>query len=187
MITLWTLAWVFTQLSLMAFGGGNAVLPEMQHQIVVTQQWMTAQQFSYMFAIAQAAPGPNMMIVPLVGWHVAGPMGVLVTSIAKFGPSSLLTLYALKYWDRFKHHPRRILIERALKPITVSLILISTWIIAQPATHNPILISVMVISACLALFKSIHPIWIMLFGAALAGILLSYDFIGSFKHELSLR
>ena len=83
------LALVFTQLSLLAFGGGNAILPEMQHQVVTVHQWMTAEQFSSLFAMAQAAPGPNMMIVPLIGWHVAGPLGLLVTSFAKFGPSSV--------------------------------------------------------------------------------------------------
>ena len=75
---LWTLVIVFTQLSVLAFGGGNAILPEMQHQVVTVHQWMTAEQFSSLFAMAQAAPGPNMMIVPLVGWHVAGLAGLLV-------------------------------------------------------------------------------------------------------------
>ena len=77
---LWTLVIVFTQLSVLAFGGGNAILPEMQHQVVTVHQWMTAEQFSSLFAMALAAPGPNMMSVPLVGWHVAGPAGLLVTA-----------------------------------------------------------------------------------------------------------
>lgn len=116
---LWTLVIVFTQLSVLAFGGGNAILPEMQHQVVTVHQWMTAEQFSSLFAMAQAAPGPNMMIVPLVGWHVAGPAGLLVTSLAKFGPSSIITVYVLKFWQRFKNHPLRARFEKALKPITV--------------------------------------------------------------------
>ncbi len=68
-----TLAIVFTQLSLLAFGGGPAILPEMQHQVVEVHHWLTAAEFSTMFAMAQAAPGPNMMVVPLVGWIVGGP------------------------------------------------------------------------------------------------------------------
>ncbi|WP_163574374.1 chromate transporter, partial [Klebsiella pneumoniae] len=74
------LAVIFTQLSLLAFGGGNTILPEMQRQVVDIHHWMSAREFSTMFAVAQAAPGPNMMIVTLVGWHVAGWQGVLVTS-----------------------------------------------------------------------------------------------------------
>jgi len=125
---------VFTQLSLLAFGGGNAILPEMQHQVVTVHQWMTAEQFSSMFAMAQAAPGPNMMIVPLVGWHVAGPMGLFVTSFAKFGPSSVITIFALKFWNNFRDHPLRGKFEKALKPITVGLVLVSAWIIAGTMT-----------------------------------------------------
>ncbi|WP_228731794.1 chromate transporter, partial [Acinetobacter sp. Colony158] len=125
-----TLALVFTQLSVLAFGGGNAILPEMQHQVVNIHHWMSAEQFSSLFAMAQAAPGPNMMIVPLIGWHVAGPAGLLVTSIAKFGPSSMITVYALKFWQRFKNHPFRSRFEQALKPITVGLVLVSAWMIA---------------------------------------------------------
>ena len=65
-LVLITLALVFTQLSVLAFGGGNAILPEMQHQVVNIHHWMSAEQFSSLFAMAQAAPGPNMMIVPLI-------------------------------------------------------------------------------------------------------------------------
>ncbi len=89
--TLITLAVIFTQLSLVAFGGGNSILPEMHRQIVDVHHWMTAQEFGALFALAQAAPGPNLMVVPLVGWHIAGWGGLLVTSFAKFGPSSIIT------------------------------------------------------------------------------------------------
>lgn len=67
MAVLFSLAIIFTELSLMAFGGGFSILPEMQRQVVDVHQWMSAQEFSALFAMAQAAPGPNMMIVPLIG------------------------------------------------------------------------------------------------------------------------
>ncbi len=73
MVTLlMTLAVLFFELSLLSFGGGNTILPEMQRQVVEIHHWMTAQQFSASFALAQAAPGPNMMIVSLLGWRIAG-------------------------------------------------------------------------------------------------------------------
>ena len=143
---LWTLVIVFTQLSVLAFGGGNAILPEMQHQVVTVHQWMTAEQFSSLFAMAQAAPGPNMMIVPLVGWHVAGPAGLLVTSLAKFGPSSIITVYVLKFWQRFKDHPLRARFEKALKPITVGLVLVSAWLIADASAQNALLILIVILT-----------------------------------------
>lgn len=159
------LAIVFTQLSLLAFGGGPAILPEMQHQVVEVHHWLSAAEFSTMFAMAQAAPGPNMMIVPLVGWHVAGPAGLLVTSFAKFGPSSVITVFALKFWNQFKDHPLRERFEKALKPITVGLVLVSAWIIADASAQNSLLIAILAIATVMSLFKKVHPLWVMLFGA----------------------
>lgn len=169
---LWTLVIVFTQLSVLAFGGGNAILPEMQHQVVTVHQWMTAEQFSSLFAMAQAAPGPNMMIVPLVGWHVAGPAGLLVTSLAKFGPSSIITVYVLKFWQRFKDHPLRARFEKALKPITVGLVLVSAWLIADASAQNALLILIVIFTAILGMFKKVHPLWVMALGAGLGICLL---------------
>ena len=171
-LVLITLALVFTQLSVLAFGGGNAILPEMQHQVVNIHHWMSAEQFSSLFAMAQAAPGPNMMIVPLIGWHVAGPAGLLVTSIAKFGPSSMITVYALKFWQRFKNHPFRSRFEQALKPITVGLVLVSAWMIAHASAQNTILVMIVILTTLLGLFKRIHPLWVMLLGAGLGIVLL---------------
>ncbi|ENW89952.1 chromate transporter [Acinetobacter dispersus] len=167
-----TLAVVFTQLSLLAFGGGNAILPEMQHQVVTVHQWMSAEQFSSLFAMAQAAPGPNMMIVPLVGWHVAGPAGLLVTSLAKFGPSSIITIYALKFWERFKDNPLRARFEKALKPITVGLVLVSAWLIADASAQNLLLVMIVIVTAILGMFKKIHPLWVMAAGAGLGIVFL---------------
>lgn len=169
---LWTLVIVFTQLSVLAFGGGNAILPEMQHQVVTVHQWMTAEQFSSLFAMAQAAPGPNMMIVPLVGWHVAGPAGLLVTSLAKFGPSSIITVYVLKFWQRFNDHPLRARFEKALKPITVGLVLVSAWLIADASAQNALLILIVILTAILGMFKKVHPLWVMALGAGLGICLL---------------
>lgn len=167
-----TLALVFTHLSLFAFGGGNAVLPAMQHQVVVVQQWMSLSEFNALFAISQAAPGPNMMIVPLIGWHLAGPMGLLVTSAAKFIPSSLLTAVALKYWDRYKSHPARATFQLALQPITVGLVLVGSWVMLHASALNTMLVAIATLSILLSLFKNIHPVYLMLIGAGLGIVLL---------------
>ena len=172
MLILLNLTLVFTHLSVLAFGGGNAILPEMQYQVVTVHHWMTAEQFSSLFAMAQAAPGPNMMIVPLIGWHVAGPSGLLVTSLAKFVPSSVITIYALKFWQRFKDHPLRARFEHALKPITVGLVLVSAWIIADASAQNILLVIIVIVTAFLGLSKKIHPLWVMLLGASLGVIVL---------------
>lgn len=164
---LWSLALVFAELSLLAFGGGNAILPEMQYQVVYVHHWLTAEEFSALFAMAQAAPGPNMMIVPLIGWHVAGAAGLLVTSIAQFAPSSVITVYALKFWRQAKDHPLRSRFEKALKPVTVGLVLVSAWLIGSASAQNLLLTVIILATAGLGLFKTVHPLWIMLLGAVL--------------------
>ena len=102
MSTLAQLAAVYAQLSLLAFGGANAVIPEMQRQVVDVHHWMSAHEFAALYALAQAAPGPNMMVVSLVGWRVGGFWGALVTTGAVAAPSSVLTLLVSGVWYRFK-------------------------------------------------------------------------------------
>ena len=80
--TLVWLAIIFAQLSMVAFGGGNTILPEMHRQVVDVHHWMTGADFVALYALAQAAPGPNMMVAPLIGWNVAGWAGMLVTTVA---------------------------------------------------------------------------------------------------------
>ncbi|ERF82449.1 chromate transporter [Bradyrhizobium viridifuturi] len=165
--TLVTLALIFAELSLLAFGGGNTILPEMQRQVVDIHHWMTAQEFGALFALAQAAPGPNMMVVPLVGWHVAGFSGVLVTSLAKFGPSSLVTGFALRLWERFKDRPWRRTVQAGLVPVTAGLVTASAIIIthASASSWGTILIAASVAIATTT--TRIHPLLALAAGAAL--------------------
>jgi len=169
--TLWSLASIFSQLSLLAFGGGNTILPEMQRQVVEVHHWMTAEDFSALFALGQAAPGPNLMIVTLVGWHVAGFYGMLVTSLAKFGPSSLVTIAMLHVWDRFKDKPWRRHVQAGLMPVTAGLVAASAALIAHASISNGLLAAITAATAVISLRTKLHPLW-LLFGGALAGLLL---------------
>ena len=96
------LAVQFAIMSLLALGGANAVVPEIHRQAVDLRGWMTERQFADMFAISQAAPGPNVMIVTLVGYHVAGMWGAVVTTLAMCGPTAVLAAYLSRTWDRFQ-------------------------------------------------------------------------------------
>lgn len=131
-----SLALLFTQLSVMAFGGGNTILPEMQREVVQIHHWMSAEEFNALFALAQAAPGPNIMIVPLVGWQVAGWSGLLVSSLAKFGPSSIITLIVMGGWKRYKDKPWIRIIQTGLVPVTVGLVVSSGLLIADASARK---------------------------------------------------
>ncbi len=84
----------------------------------------------------------------------------------------MITVYALKFWQRFKNHPFRSRFEQALKPITVGLVLVSAWMIAHASAQNTILVMIVILTTLLGLFKRIHPLWVMLLGAGLGIVLL---------------
>ena len=102
-----TLAGYFAVMSLFAIGGANSAVPEMQRVAVEVEHWMTARQFSDIFAIAQVTPGPNVIIVTLIGYHVAGLVGALVATLAMCGPTSLFAFYVGRVWEGFKDAPWR--------------------------------------------------------------------------------
>ncbi len=161
------LALIFLQLSFVAFGGGNTILPEIQRQVVTTHHWMTAEEFSALFALAQAAPGPNLMIVPLVGWKVAGLPGLLCASIAMVGPSSILTAFAMRTWDRFRDRPWRRPVQLGIAPVTAGLVMASAIVIARTSATGFGLAAIAVSAACVLTLTKIHPLVVLGAGAAL--------------------
>ena len=170
--TLVALAVIFSQLSLLAFGGGNTILPEMQRQVVEVHHWMPASEFSALFALAQAAPGPNLMVVTLVGWHVAGWAGMLVTSIAKFGPSSVVTVLALHAWNRFKDRPWRKIAQRGLVPVTAGLVAASAMLIAKASDASWIAWGITGVCAVLSLRTRVHPLVLLAAGSVVGLVVL---------------
>lgn len=168
MKTLAELAAVYAQLSLLAFGGANAVLPEMQRQVVDVHHWMSAHDFAALFALAQAAPGPNMMVVSLVGWRVAGVWGALVTTAAVAAPSAILTLLVSGVWYRFKDATWRKAVQAGLQPVTAGLIMASAALLIESTTVDWTAAAVTVVTAGLFMFTKLHPM-LILGGAAVAG------------------
>jgi len=156
---------LFAQLSVLAFGGGNSMLPELQRQVVDVHHWMTAQEFGALFALAQAAPGPNMMIVPLIGWQVAGLIGLIVASVANFGISSLLLGIVMHLWERFRDRPWRRIIQFGLVPVTAGLVAASAVIIVRATTHEWLLLGIAAVSAVLMTLTRLHPLVVLVAGA----------------------
>jgi chromate transporter len=91
--TLASLAGYFALMSLLAVGGANSAVPEMHRLVVEVKQWMTDRQFTDMFALAQVTPGPNVIIVTLIGYRVAGVLGALITTAAMCGPTCLFAFF----------------------------------------------------------------------------------------------
>ena len=169
MQTLWALAQIFTQLSVLAFGGGNTILPEMQRQVVDVHGWMTAADFSALFALGQAAPGPNLMVVTLVGWHVAGWSGMLVTTPA-------VRAVLDHYRDRagivgtLQDRPWRGIVQAGIFPMTVGLVAASASLITESSVHSWLLGAITAAVAILGSVTRIHPLW-LLFAGSMVGLL----------------
>lgn len=113
-----------------------------------------------------------MMIVPLIGWHVAGWAGLLVSSIAKFGPSSIVTLLVMGAWRRFKDKPWRRIVQTGLVPVTVGLVAASGVLIAEASAPSWPLAAIIALATLLSMNKRIHPLWILA-GGALLGLLVA--------------
>ncbi len=171
MIVLISLAWLFGRLSLLAVGGVNSTLPAIAHQVVELRHWLTPQQFAQLFAIAQAAPGPNMLIVALIGQRVGGVAGGLVASLAMVLPAGLLVILVSQIWHRNRERRWRLVAQAAILPITAGLILAAAWVLVRQADHDWLTITVTALSAALAWRTNIHPLWLLAGGAA-AGLLL---------------
>jgi chromate transporter len=167
--TLLTLAGYFALLSLFAIGGANAALPEMHRLAVEVMHWMSERQFADMFAIAQVTPGPNVIVVTLIGYHVAGLSGALVATLAMCGPTCLFAFFVGRAWDRFKDAPWRMAIQAALVPISIGLLGASAAVVARAAAQSELAVAVTALSALITYTVKLNPLWIFA-GAALLGL-----------------
>ena len=158
----------FSLFSLMAVGGATALIPEMHRQVVDLNGWMNNADFAALFAIAQAAPGPNVIFVSLIGWKLAGIPGALVCTLGMCTPSALLAFGVGRLWDRFRPSPWRQAIERGLAPITIGQVLGSGCLLVQATGIRWPLLAVAALSAVLSFRSRANPLW-WLAGAALLG------------------
>ena len=163
-VSLWTLAVNFAFLSLFAIGGANAAIPEMHRLSVVVMHWMTDKQFADMYALAQMAPGPNVLIVTLIGYHVAGFAGGVAATAGMCGPACVFAFWFARTWDRFKGAKWRIVIEAALLPLALGLVAASAFVVTRAAGHSPGAIGITATTTAVALATRLNPLW--LFAAA---------------------
>jgi chromate transporter len=169
--TLASLVAIFAQLSLLAFGGGNTVLPEMQRQVVEVHGWMSPAAFAALFALAQAAPGPNLMVCALVGWQVAGLPGALVSMAGICGPSSVLTVLVATIWERFRAARWRQVVQAGLVPVTIGLICATAFLLCLTTDTSLPLVAVTLVVTWVSLRTRVHPLWLLAGGAAIGVII----------------
>jgi chromate transporter len=169
----WTLAWTFGLMSLFAVGGANAAIPEMHRIAVDVRHWMTDTQFADVFAISQMSPGPNVLIVALIGYSVAGVTGGLVATLAMCGPTAVLAYYVSRLLTRSSQSRWPAMIQMALVPLSIGLMGASGLILAQTSDRTWIAALVTAVSAVLAFATRLNPFWLLLAGGCLgfAGVI----------------
>lgn len=166
---------IYAQLSLVAVGGVNTTLPEMQRQVVEVHGWMSPSEFVALYALAQAAPGPNMLVSTVVGWRVAGWLGALAATLGIIGPSSLLTWATSSAWHRFREKAWRQRVQAGVTPVTVGLVVTSAVLLTTSTTASWWTGAISVATAAAVLWTRVHPLLMLAAGAG-GGVL--YGLIG---------
>jgi chromate transporter len=157
----------FAVLSLFAIGGASTVVPEMQREMVGIRAWVTDRQFGELYAIAQAAPGPNVMFVALLGHFIAGVPGAITTTVAMCGPTCFLAYGASRVFERFRAAPLAVAIHAGLVPVTIGLIAASALIIARASDHDWRAVIVTAATFALATWTRLSPLIALAAAAAL--------------------
>jgi len=165
-------------LSLMSIGGAISTTSEMQRYLVEQHHWLTQQQFNDAIALAQAAPGPNVLFVALMGWQVgmnagstgAALMGVAVTMIGILLPSTLLTYMAAQWGHRNRDLRAVRSFKQGMAPLVIALLLSTSWILGsasqRAATDWPLWL-LSIASAIVIWRTKIHLLWVLAAGALL--------------------
>jgi chromate transporter len=168
-----TLVWTFGLMSLFAVGGANAAIPEMHRIAVDVHHWMTDKQFADVFAISQMSPGPNVLIVTLIGYSVAGVAGALVATLAMCVPTAVLAYYVSRLFTRSSQARWPAIIQAALVPLSIGLMGASGLILALASDRNWTGALVTAFAAVVAFATRINPLWMLLIGGCLgfAGVI----------------
>ena len=160
----------FMVLSLLAVGGAISTAPDMHRYLVTEQHWINDAQFNASIAIAQAAPGPNVLFVAVLGWNVAGPLGALATMSGILLPSTALSLWATRWGSQRRDRRGVRAFTTGMAPLTLGLLLATGWLLAAPARSSLGGMTLVVVTVALLLRTRISPTWLVAAGAAVGAV-----------------
>jgi chromate transporter len=164
----------FLVLSLLAIGGAITTAPDMHRYVVAEHHWISDAQFSASIAIAQAAPGPNVLFVAVIGWNVAGPLGALATMAGTLLPSTALTLLVSRWGARRRETRGVRAFTTGLTPLTIGLLVATGWLLARPyvvdGTHALAAIALVAVAIAGMLRTRLSPMWLVGIGALVGAL-----------------
>jgi chromate transporter len=160
----------FALLSLLAVGGAITTVPDMHRYVVGEQAWLTDTAFSGSIALAQAAPGPNVLFVAVIGFNVAGLAGALATLAGSLLPSTIAAVAAGRLGTQRSNSRGLRAFNEGLAPVTLGLLLSTGWVLTEPS-HDRWATGPLVAATIVTMLRTrISPVWPILAGA-LAGML----------------
>jgi chromate transporter len=161
----------FLMLSLLSIGGAISTVPEMHRYLVDQHHWLSDGQFTAMVAIAQAAPGPNLLFVAVLGWGIGGLFGMCVTMAGIMLPSTTLTYLAAR-WGEARRSTRGVqAFVAGMAPLTVGLVLSTGFILGKPGYANPWLLATMVATVAVCVRTKVSPLWLIAAGGLVGAFL----------------
>jgi chromate transporter len=170
--TLIALFAVFAPLSLLSFGGSNAVLADIAQQSVTVHGWTSEREFADFFALSRAAPGPGSMLVALIGWKVAGFSGALVATASLYLPGAILLYAASRVWARWRGSRWHSAIEQGMAPIAAGLFLSGGIAVLRLSPGGPaVWAAALLATAVLLRWPKLHPIPLLAAGAVLFAVI----------------
>ncbi|HEX3862473.1 MAG TPA: chromate transporter [Stellaceae bacterium] len=158
-----------TLLSLISFGGIPAALPDLR-DYVIAHQWMTDQDFANCFAVVQAIPGPNMILLTsFIGWQVGGLPAAIAAGLATFVPSCALCFASFQVWDRFRDTGWQPIVRRGLAPVTIGLVVAGGFVVARAGDTGWASAALTVAAGALLLVTRVNPLWIIAAAGVIGG------------------
>lgn len=176
----------YISISLLAVGGAIATAPDMHRFLVERQGWLTDLQFNASIAIAQAAPGPNVLFIALLGWNVginaggAGPagwasgaLGMVLSMVGIMLPSTTLTWLATRWGHRNRERRGVRAFKQGMAPVVIGLLLATAWLLSSAHSNPATDLALWLLTAVCALLvwrTRLHLLWLLGAGALLGAL-----------------
>ncbi len=167
---LWAMCLHFMLLSVLAIGGAITTTPEMSRYVVGERGWLSDAQFTASVALAQAAPGPNLLFVAVIGWNVAGLAGVAATMIGSLLPSTTLALLATRWGAQHQQTLAVRAFKAGMAPLTIGMLLATGWVLTEPLRGHVATAGLVAVAVVFILYTRLSPLWPIAIGAVVGAL-----------------
>jgi chromate transporter len=164
------LFWHFLLLGCIAVGGVSTVMPDMHRYVVDELGLVTPREFADLYALAQAAPGPNALWVTILGLHAAGGMGAIATTLGVLIPATSFSYVASLLHAKHADSPLALAFRRGLAPVALGFMLASCWLLLVAVGHDWRSYALAFAALGISMKTDINPLW-LLAGGGVLGIL----------------